>query len=409
MPNTASLFELNEHLRRVVALNFPQAIWISAELSQVAESKGHFYLDLVQKDGADGGIIAQAQAMIWAREFRQLLSKLGLVLHSILREGLELKLLVRPEFHERYGLKLHIQDIDPAFTLGQVDLQRKKTIQSLRDLGLFDKNRQLPKPRVMQRIALVSSAGAAGKQDFIRQLEENSLGYRFSLHFFDAAVQGVHAEKEIIGALKRISKSAHQFDVAVIVRGGGSKLDLGAFDNLELCKVVTEMPIPVLAGIGHDVDETVLDLVANVSLKTPTAVAEYLVQHNLLFEGEVLECLETLQYFTQNLLLKHRQMLEQLVAEGKWAVHQRHQTAGIYLGMLEQQIPALAKQLLRNQRNAVLQAESYCAALHPEKVLSRGFSLTFKNKQVLMSAAQVAPGERLETRLSDGTIFSEAE
>ena len=170
----STLFELNEHLRRIVALNFPQPLWITAEVSKINESRGHFYLELVQK-GENNDILAQAQAVIWSGEYRQLLYKHGLGLNSVLREGVGLKIQVRPDFHERYGLKLQIVDLDPAFTLGQLDLQRRQTIQTLRDQGLFDKNRSIPLPMVLQRIAVISSETAAGLQDFKRQLEDNNM------------------------------------------------------------------------------------------------------------------------------------------------------------------------------------------------------------------------------------------
>lgn len=400
-----SLFELNEHIRRIMALNFPQALWVTAEIAQIGESRGHFYLELVQK-GEDQDILAQASAVIWAGEYRQLLSRHGMELRGVLREGLELKLQVRPDFHERYGLKLHIVEVDPAFTLGQLDLQRRQTVKALKDAGLFDKNRSLPLPLVLQRIALISSETAAGKQDFLRQLEDNNLGYKFDIQFFTAAVQGKNSEQEVSAALQKIANNPDKFDCVVIVRGGGSRLDLSAFDGQELCTAVAQLPLPALVGIGHDVDETVLDLVAKHSLKTPTAVAEFILQHNLQFEGEILEATEQLRHFAANSLRFNSLQLEQSIGEARQAARHGLHSAKFHLEVLEQNLPLFSRKFLRNQYRALDQIEHYCAALHPENVLRRGFSLTTKNGKAVTAPSEVLTGDNLETQVRDGVIIS---
>lgn len=401
-----SLFELNEHLRRILALNFPQPLWITAEIAQIGESKGHYYLDLVQKAAESDEIVAQAQAALWAGEYRQLLRRLGMSLQMVLREGQEVKIQVRPDFHERYGLKLHITDIDPAFTLGQLDLQRRQTVQTLREQGLFDLNRQLALPRVLQRIALISSETAAGKQDFIRQLAENQFGYHFDLQFFPAAVQGKDAGPDIIRALAAIAATPARFDCVVLVRGGGSRLDLSAFDGLELCAAVARMPLPVLAGIGHDVDETVLDLVACRSLKTPTAVAEYLIQHNMTFEGGILELTEAVRGLSDAYLRTATRQLEHSLTEARWAGVQLLRSAALQLQHQAQQTPLLARQLLKNRLSAIDQIQSYCQALHPDNVLRRGFSITMVRGKVVTSPDEVAVGDEVETRVRGGVIVT---
>lgn len=401
-----SLFELNEHLRRVVALNFPQALWIRAEIAQMGESKGHFYIELVQKN--EEGIVAQASAALWASEYRQLYKKLGLGLQTVLREGLEVKMLVRPDFHERYGLKLHISDIDPAFTLGQLDLQRRQTVQTLRESGLLDKNRSLALKPVLQRIALISSETAAGRQDFLRQLEENHFGYRFGVQFFQASVQGKDAAAELVAALKKINQMPGQFDCAVLVRGGGSRLDLSAFDALELCTQVAQMSVPVLAGIGHDVDETVLDLVVYRSLKTPTAVAEFIIQHNLAFEGHVLETVELIRILAQNRLNFSKLQLEQAQTEARWSVMHLLRARAMQLKTLEQNLPGLTRQYIAQQYRNLDQIDVYCKALHPDEVLKRGFSITRKNGKVVRAVDGIKSGDILETQLQDGKIISKS-
>jgi exodeoxyribonuclease VII large subunit len=402
----STLFELNEHLRRIVALNFPQPLWITAEVSKINESRGHFYLELVQK-GENNDILAQAQAVIWSGEYRQLLYKHGLGLNSVLREGVGLKIQVRPDFHERYGLKLQIVDLDPAFTLGQLDLQRRQTIQTLRDQGLFDKNRSIPLPMVLQRIAVISSETAAGLQDFKRQLEDNNMSYSFELHLFAAMVQGKNSEQEVVAALSLIAQKKDAFDCVVIVRGGGSRLDLSSFDGLELCRAVANLPLPVLSGIGHDVDETVLDLVAHRALKTPTAVAEFILQHNLLFESDVLEATNQVRVFAFNFVKYCALKLEQTIGDARWGARACLQSAGFQLETIAQDIPLRTQQLLQNQHRAIQQAEAYCAALHPENVLKRGFSLTTINGKYVCATSEVNTGDTLETRVRTGTIVSQ--
>lgn len=404
-----TLSDLNEHVRRVVALNFPQPVWIAAEIAQLGESRGHFYLTLVQKEENSRDVRAQAEAALWAGEFRNLYKKLGQTLHQVLREGLSVKMQVRPEFHERYGFKLHIVDIDPAYTLGQLDLQRRQTIEILRREGLFDLNRELLLPPVLQRIALVSSETAAGRQDFMRQLEDNRFGYAFEVTSFHAAVQGSAAGPEVSRALEIISSNSDRFDCAVIVRGGGSRMDLSAFDEPELCSTAARTPVPVLAGIGHDVDETVLDLVAHHSLKTPTAVAEFIVQHNMLFETGIIELTESVRQLTSAKIREEQLLLEQVLSAARWSARQLSRNAMARLDLSESRIPVLAGYFLKKQRLALDQADHYCQTLNPDNMLRRGFSITTSNGNIVTDPAMLSPGDQLETRVKSGVIRSRVE
>ncbi len=403
--HTHSLFELNEHIRRIMALNFQQPVWIVAEISQLGESRGHRYLDLVQK-GELGEVVAQAQAALWASEFRQINAKFPFGPLPLLREGLELRMQVRPEFHERYGLKLHITDIDPAHTFGQLDMLRRQTIQSLRDQGLFDLNRDQSLPMVLQRIAVISSETAAGLQDFLEHLNGNSFGYAFDCQVFNAAVQGKNAETEIMAALEQISRQSQKYDCAVIVRGGGARLDLIAFDQLALCQMAARTPLPLLIGIGHDIDQSVLDLIAHTSLKTPTAVADFLVNHNLLFEGNVLEAAEEATALAQNLLNIHHLELDRALTTAHFAAREQIQEATRFLGFMEEKIPASAYQILRDQHRTLDTLEAIYQNLHPENVLSRGYSITLKNGKAIRSTAVLKQGDELETRLQEGSVKS---
>ena len=406
MSTIHTLFDLNEHLRRVVALNFQQPLWITAEIAQLGQSRGHFYLQLVQK-GEDDTLLAQAAAVLWAQDHRRLYRTLGLQLDGVLREGLEVKMCIRVNFHEQYGFKLHIIDLDPAHTLGQLERQRRQVIQTLRQSGLLDRNGELPLPIVLQRIAVVTSEGAAGFQDFREQLQQNPFGYRFHCQLFNAAVQGKNAEAELLASLGQVADRAQEFDCIVVVRGGGARLDLAAFDGLALSQYVAQMPVPVLTGIGHDVDETVLDMVAHTALKTPTAVADFLIQHHLFFENALQRQADQIALASQYQLKISTLELERVESTVRWASRDRLQRAARQLDQWSEQLPGLAIRLLRNHQRQLAQMEALCTALQPEQVLRRGYSLTLKNGKTITSSAAVAPGDELETRLREGVVWSQ--
>ena len=400
-----SLFDLNEHIRRVMALNFQQALWITAEIAQSGQSRGHYYLDLVQKGEGDD-LLAQAQAVLWASDYRRLYKQLGPQLDALLHEGLEVKMQVRVDFHERFGFKLLIADIDPAHTFGQLDLQRRETVRTLRERGLLERNRNLPMRPVLQRIAVITSAGAAGFQDFQEHLIHNPFGYTFDCRLFEASVQGKSARAELCAALDRVTAQSADFDCVVVVRGGGARLDLAAFDGLELGETVAQMPLPVLTGIGHDIDETVLDMVAHAALKTPTAVADFLLQHNLFFENGILRLAEQIRRAGAFSVKTAQLTLQQLEATVRWSARERLLSAGRNLDAMQEKIPETVRQLLHRRALQLDQAAVICQALDPEKVLQRGYSITLKDGKILSGPSDVIPGDVLETRLAGGKIIS---
>lgn len=408
MPPCYSLFDLNEYIRRVMALNFQQALWITAEIAQIGQSKGHYYLDLVQKGPGDD-IVAQSQAVLWAGDYRRLRAGMGAELDAILRDGLEVKMQVRIDYHERYGLKLLITDLDPAYSFGQIELRRRQTIQALRENGLLERNRSLPLPPVFQRIAVVSSEGAAGFQDFREHLAQNAFGYRFHCRLFASAVQGKNAGAELRDALEQIALQHTRFDGVAIVRGGGARLDLAAFDSIDLCATVAQMPLPVFSGIGHDIDETVLDLVAHAALKTPTATADHFIQHNLFFENTLLQLAGQVRTTAEFRTRTHALELERLETAAKWKTNELLRNKAQQLTWIEQNLPGMATQILRNRDRQMDQIEAVCAALHPDNILRRGYSLTLKDGKALRSASDAAPGDLLETRLQDGVLHSRVE
>ncbi|HNL39649.1 MAG TPA: exodeoxyribonuclease VII large subunit [Saprospiraceae bacterium] len=399
-----SLFDLCQHLRRVVALNFSEPLWITAEIAQLGLSRGHLFIDLVQKGGEE--VVAQGQAVIWAKDVLRFRRRFGPAFDEVLREGMEVKMRVRVDFHERFGLKLLPDDIDTTYTFGQIELQRRQSIQQLRDLDLLERNRRLTLAPVLQRIAVISSDTAAGYQDFEEQLRANPFGYTFDTQLFTSAVQGIYAVPELLAALSAVSKEADRFDCVVVLRGGGARLDLAAFDAFDLCKAAATFPLPILTGIGHDTDQTVLDLVAHTPLKTPTAVADFIIQHNLFFENNLLRTAAQLRaagaYRVQVCGLE----LERLKGNLHWSARDTLRVAQHQLERQRQQLPLLARHLLRNRAQALDETATLCAALHPEAALRRGFSLTLHKGRVLTSADQADPGALLETRLREGTVWS---
>ena len=405
-----SLFELQSFLRQVVALNFPDALWVRCEIAQLSHSRGHVYLELVEKAENQNEPTAQASAVIWQSAQRRLQSKLGAAnWKALLQVGAELLLRVKVEHHERYGLKLMVDDIDPSYTLGKLEQRRRQLYEQLKQQGLLGKNGELPLRPVLQRIAVISSETAAGYQDFLQHLGENAYGYTFKAILFPAAMQGALVETEVLKQLRAIQRRAAAFDAVVLIRGGGAKLDLAGFDSLALCEAIANFPLPILTGIGHDVDETLVDLVAHTALKTPTAVADYLLQHNLHFEGQLLElsqflryqaaesfhdaelqlntCIQSLQTIPQLLLARQQDKLQRIAAE----------------------LPLIAGYQQREQVQKIEQLEQICQLLSIEGTLQRGFALVSKNGKPVASAQDIVAGERLEIEFKDGRISSKVE
>lgn len=249
-----TLYELNEYIRRIIALNLPAPVWVSCEIYQLNVSRGHRYLSLVQKAEGQDLIIAQSDAVLWQRQYRKLERKLGTGMQQLLSEGAAVLLQVSIDFSERYGLKLVIEDIDLSYTIGQLEQQRRATFERLKQEQLLARNRQVPLSLIPQRLAVISSPTAAGLEDLMRQLEQNEYGYQFQVRVFPAAMQGQNAPLEVAAQIRSIQSLTRPYDVIIIARGGGARLDLAAFDDYELCVAVAECPIPVLTGIGHEID-----------------------------------------------------------------------------------------------------------------------------------------------------------
>lgn len=286
--NVFSLYDLGTLIKRVISLNFQDKIWVKAEISGCKVVRGIAYLELVEKEeGQSDKIIAQQSAVIWQGTLQKLNGKLSEPITGFLEIGREVLVLVQIDFNVRYGLKLVIDDIDPAYTLGKLFQQRQELEKLIFTEKLHEPNKLIPLPLVIQRIAVLSNEQAAGYQDFVHQLTENSMNYAFSLTLFPISLQGNLVEETVLIQLAEILEADTAFDAVLILRGGGSKLDLAGFDSIKICRAISSFPIKIITGIGHEVDETLSDIVAGISLKTPTAVAEYLLYHNQNFEASI--------------------------------------------------------------------------------------------------------------------------
>ena len=399
-----SLFELNEYVRRILALNLPEAIWIECEVAQSNESRGHYFLSLVQKDGEQ--IVAQSEAVIWSKTYRKLKKQLGLSIRALLQAGVAIRLKARVDYNERYGLKLVIEEIDPAHTLGQLELQKRATLQKLQEKGLIGKNKEVVLPKVLQKIAVISSERAAGLQDFLNQVTSNPYQYYYDLQIFPASMQGDLVVKEVLQQLKKIRKSSKQYDCVVIIRGGGAKLDLNAFDQYELSEAIANYAYPVLVGIGHETDESIRDRVVHTSLKTPTAVAEFIINRTLHFESEVMQMAYFIQQKTQQTFQMALLRIYQLEKQFQLGTQQIIDSQKQQLHLAEKQIPQWAKFQRTSAQQQLKEWEKQLDLLSVENTLARGYHLVLKDGMLIDSVKEVKEGDQIETQFKDGRVSS---
>lgn len=401
-----SLFEINEYIRQVIALNFTEPIWIRAELNQVSFSRGHCYLELIEKKEDSDEIIAQANAAIWFRNLKFIEHKTGPNLHHILQKGLQVLLKARIDYNERYGLKFSIEDIDTSFTVGQLEIKRREIIAHLEKEGLIEKNKAIPMPVVLQRLAIISSERAAGMQDFINQLQENAYDFAFRCELFSAAMQGKNVEREIIKACQDILKEKGKYDAVIIIRGGGSKLDLAAFDSLKMCTQLAKMPYPVITGIGHDIDHSIADLVAHTSLKTPTAVANYIIDHNLNFESSVFEKLRTIESFARDIIKRQNKEIHMIGSRIRYQALNAIQSKQYRLLQIPKEIKYVTESIFKRHRIDLKNANQVTVLLDPLQLLKRGYSMTTRQGKLITSVQELSKGELIETHLTDGVAKS---
>ena len=311
MDQKLTLSELNKQIGDALESAFPASVWVIGEISELKENRnGHCYLELIEKQGTD--IVARSRATIWSYTYRMLKPYFETTTHQFFAAGIKILVQVSVEFHPSFGLSLNIKDIDPVYTVGDMAMQRAAIVERLKNEGVFEMNKELQLPLVPQKIAVISSTTAAGYQDFINQLENNKPGFRFYPKLFQATMQGADTAPSIMAAFERIFKYEDFFDAVVIIRGGGATADLSSFDNYDLAYFVTQFPLPVITGIGHEKDDTIVDLVAHTRLKTPTAVAEFFIAGVQRFYDHLLEMESEIVRLTRESLDEKQTRLEHI-------------------------------------------------------------------------------------------------
>lgn len=378
---TFSLFELNAHLAKVIRLNMRDKVWIRAELSEIGRSRGHWYLKLIEKDVLQ--LKAKANAMIWRKTWERMERQLGDALHALLQKGRELRMLIQVDFSERHGISLFIEQLDLDFSIGQMEQQRLQTAERLKKEQLLEKQAKRQLAIVPQRLAVISSVTAAGWEDFKVQLQENAYGYHFDCTLFPSSVQGEQAIREMQKRLAELQTQSASYDAILLLRGGGSKLDLVAFDDYGLCRDIAQTPLPVLTGIGHERDYSLVDAVAHRAFKTPTALADFLIERALQLERRVQDLRQRLQGLSRQ------------------TVHQ----ARLQLQQWKQLLPLLQKRYFESQHEKLQHYAERLERLQPKHSLQRGFVWVLQNGTLVEDITQIPPGTRLELRGAQGSIY----
>jgi len=382
-----TLHTLNALVREAIAAELPDEYWVEAELSECRESRGHCYMELVEKDETSSTPVAKASAKCWKQTWAMVQPYFERTTGQPLRAGMKVLLKVYPQFHEAFGFSWIVTDIDPNYTLGDMAQRRQQIIAQLKAEGVFDLQRELVIPRFCQRIAVISAATAAGYGDFCRQLEENEYGLVFYPTLFPAVMQGEQVEQSVIAALNRINGHADDYDVVVIIRGGGSTSDMSGFDTLSLAENVANFPLPIITGIGHDRDECVLDMVSNTRVKTPTAAAAFLIAHL----ADTLQHLNDLQQRLSFMLTMFKTNFE-------------HQLDQRY-----ERICHAIQQRITQERHHLEMVEQHTALLDPALLLRRGYSITLFHGKAVRDPQQLKAGDEIETRVEKGVIMSRVE
>lgn len=426
-----SLLELNTLVGEVIGQTLSRCYWVEAELSEVRERGGHCYMSLVEKDEGRNTPVAQAQARCWRNRWSVMRPYFERVTGRPLRAGMKVMLQVRAQFHPLYGFSWIVEDINPEYSLGDMMRHRQEILRILKEEGVIDLNKQIPLPVFAQRIAVVSSETAAGYGDFKNQLEHNERGLKFATRLFPATMQGETVEASVIEALNAIFDEADHFDVVVIIRGGGAVADLSGFDSLALAENVSNFPLPIITGIGHERDESVIDFVSHTRVKTPTAAAAFLIDHLETTYDKVMSAQDFLAHYAKERMATEKQRLHTLSAtitslfsvvkvrqEARLAhlgdrlthsVEQRLKDERHHLSLLATNLqPPLERRLMKERYHLDL-LEQKARALDPRLLLKRGYSLTLHEGKVVKDAKQLRPGDLIETHLAQGRIRSKVE
>ena len=383
--NPLTLYSLNNMVRQALSGSLPSQYWVTGELSEVRETAaGHCYIELVQRDEATAELVAKARGTVWSRIYALLRPYFLEQTGQPFAAGLKVLLQVKVVFHELYGYSLEVCDIEPAYTLGDMARRRQLIIKRLADEGVIGLNKELDFPLLPQRVAVISSSTAAGYGDFCDQLSGNRYGFVFYPHLFPAPMQGSGVEQGIIAALNRIAENVDSWDVVVIIRGGGATSELSCFDTYDLANNCAQFPLPIITGIGHQRDESILDIVAHTSAKTPTAVAELLI----------------------HAMLSQAAWLDDAMQGAASAVRSRVDGERNRLQSLLQRIPVTTALFMQGQHHRLDLWQRYMDAASPEHILALGYSITRVNGKAVRSVADVQPGDEVTTAVAGGEFTS---
>jgi len=401
-----TLRQLNLMVRDAIAMQLPDEYWVEAELSECRERGGHCYMELVEKDDRSNTPIARASAKCWRQTWQMVQPYFERTTGQPLRAGLKVLLKVYAQFHEAYGFSWIVTDIDPTYTLGDMARRRQEIIRQLKEEGVFDLQRELRLPLFAQRIAVISASNAAGYGDFCRQLEDNGYGFHFTIQLFPAIMQGEQVESSIINALNQIYNDISHYDVVCILRGGGATADLSGFDTLALAENVAQFPLPVITGIGHDRDESILDMISHTRVKTPTAAATLLVD-NLLRVLDRIERAQTfVSHFVSDSIHRHQQHISQLATLIPTLALRTVSDGRHRIEMLQPRPRLAIERLLTEQKHRLERMALQLQGFDPQILLARGYSITLKDGRAVRDPAQVKPGDEIETRIEKGTFKS---
>ena len=431
MTKALSLFELNSLVADVIDATLSRSYWVEAELSEARENRGHCYMELIEKNEGSNVPIARASAKCWSNIWTLIKPAFVRITGMEIRAGMKVMLQVHAQFHPQYGFSWIVDDINPEYTMGDMMRKRQEIIRQLKAEGVFDLQKELSLPMFAQRIAVISSETAAGYGDFCNQLETNEYGFHFHVELFPAVMQGDSVEQSIINALNHINSLEEEFDCVVIIRGGGATADLSGFDTLNLAENVANFPLPIITGIGHERDESVLDMVSFQRVKTPTAAAAYLIDHlastlmrvenaqAAIVEG-VRRALEVEKMRIHHIgshipvlfsvvRTKQEASLDSLSQRLVMKMKERIKQADFHLSTLQNRmLPTLQNRLFSEQHRLDILAQR-ARLLDPSLLLKRGYSITLCNGKTIRNAKELKKGDTITTRFETGEVESKVE
>lgn len=402
-----SLSELTAHIEKVIRINFSETIWIRAEISDLREKGGHCYLELIEKDELSDNLKARVRATIWSSTYRMLKPYFEESTGQSLRTGLSILAGVSVEFHGMYGITLIIKDLDPAFTLGAQARRRLEIIRQLEADGVMDMNKSLELSPVPQRLAIISSASAAGYEDFINQLHQHPSAFVFYTRLFPSVMQGDQASASIVASLESIFEDAGSFDAVVLIRGGGATTDLACFDDYELALNCAQFPLPIIAGIGHQRDLSIVDMVVHSSVKTPTAAAALLTDRIFEAESAAENLYQEIQEFARGTLQRQQQRITDIRWKMKNILTQKSRDKFIELEQLKMRLKSGIRALITQQESKLRLMESQVEKHSPAAMLKYGYTITTQGGKRLSSIRQLNYELPLTTYFPDGKVNSE--